>query len=52
MSASQDVEVFLKKSVTKAYVERQQKQHLAVGAVICELKETETQWVLTTLWPG
>ncbi|MDR3528171.1 MAG: hypothetical protein P4L57_12930 [Rhizomicrobium sp.] len=52
MGASQDIEEFLKTRVTKGYVEREQKQRLASGALQCEIKETETEWVLTTLWPA
>lgn len=46
-----DVETFPKKTVTKALVERQRKTNLAAGAVASEISETDTSWVLTTVWP-
>lgn len=52
MGASQDVEEFLKSRVTKAYVEREKKQRMAAGAVVCDIKETETHWIITTVWPS
>ena len=46
-----DVETFAKATVTRAFVERERKSRLASGAVVSEITETATEWVLTTLWP-
>lgn len=50
--ADTDVEVFEKARVTKSYVEREQKQRIANGALKVELKEDEKTWVLITVWPA
>ncbi|GAA0538455.1 hypothetical protein FHS83_003579 [Rhizomicrobium palustre] len=52
MAGDSEVEVFEKARVTKGYVEREQKQRLANGAVKAELKEDEKTWVLITTWPS
>lgn len=52
MSAAQEVEHFPKARVTKSYVEREQKQRLASGAVLCEVTETDKEWIMMTVWPS
>ena len=52
MGASQEVERFPKNRVTKSYVEREQKQRLAAGAILCNVEETDKDWVMTTVWPS
>lgn len=51
MSATKDVETFPKASVTKAFVEREKAKQLSAGAIVAEITETPTHWVLTTIWP-
>jgi hypothetical protein len=51
LSATKDVETFPKANVTKAFVEREKNKQLAAGAIVAEITETPTHWVLTTIWP-
>lgn len=46
-----DVETYPKATVTKAFVERERSARLHAGATACEITETDTSWVLTTIWP-
>jgi hypothetical protein len=46
-----DVETFPKAQVTKTFVERERQARLNAEAVSSEITETDTLWVLTTIWP-
>jgi hypothetical protein len=46
-----DIETFPKAQMTKAFVERERQARRNAGAVSSEITETDTSWVLTTIWP-
>ena len=46
-----DVETYPKATVSKPFVEREKNKYLHAGAKASEITETDTNWVLTTVWP-
>jgi hypothetical protein len=52
MSDATIVDKFPKATVTKAQVQQVQNNKLNSGARSCVLTEEDTNWILTTVWPG
>lgn len=46
------VDTFPKATCTKAQVQQVQSDRLANGAKSCDLTEDDSDWILTTVWPG
>jgi hypothetical protein len=46
------VDKFPKTETTKADVERVRQERLDSGARSCDLSEDNSNWILTTVWPG